>query len=130
MSVMFGSLRNRSHLPPAGAAARIVRACGRLRAVRRQRGGRDRHAVASGGSSDLAFNCCWKVFSRGKLGFNSVPLFSGGGERAEHWKVQQHGEPGCLFPVQVGAGGSGEHERHFRRHVDLLLRAPYWCPRL
>lgn len=34
---------------------------------------------------------------------------SGGGERAEHWKVQQHGELGCLLPLQVGPGCSGEH---------------------
>lgn len=42
---------------------------------------------------------------------NSVCV-SGGGERAEHRKVQQHGEPGCLLPLQVGPGCSGEHECH------------------
>lgn len=39
------------NLPLAGAVARVVRACGRLRAVRRQRGGGDRHVAPPGVSS-------------------------------------------------------------------------------
>ncbi len=107
-------------LPSAGAAARVVRACGRLRAVRRQSGGGDRHAAASGGSPVLAafFFCCFNQFS-GWSRDNGVCV-SGGGERAEHRKVQQHGEPGCLLPLQVGPGCSGEHERHLWRQADLL----------
>lgn len=55
---LSGLLLNPTLSPPSGAAARVVRACGRLRAVRRQRSGGDRHAAASGASSVFRLTSC------------------------------------------------------------------------
>lgn len=53
-----------TRLPPAGAVARVVRACGRLRAIRRQRSGGDWHVAASGGSSFRASSVLFESFLR------------------------------------------------------------------
>lgn len=58
------SLLNLTRLLPAGAVARVVRACGRLRAIRRQRSGGDWHVAASGGSSFLASFVLFESFLR------------------------------------------------------------------
>lgn len=47
----------------------------------------------------------------------NVCVFSGWGECAEHWEVQQHGKPGCLLPFQVCPGCPGEHECNLWRWV-------------
>lgn len=92
-----------------GVIKRVVRTCVRIRAVRRQRGGGDRHAATRGRCSVLAARVA--LCSTGD--FNTQPCVSGRGERAEPRQVQQHGEPGRVLPLQVSPGRAGEHQCHF-----------------
>lgn len=74
--------------PFAGFAARVVRARGGLRAVRREGGGGDRHASPSG-EPVLLHVPVWAIVGSGAE-VNPVCV-AGRGERAEHRKIQQHG---------------------------------------
>lgn len=74
--------------------------------------------------------CCSRRWvSGGRAGSSPPPEWlqqlrslSGGAERPEHREVQQHGQPGCVFPIQIGSSCPGEHERRFRRCVFCSLR--------
>lgn len=75
------------NLPLAGAAARVIRACLWLRAVRSQGGGGDRHAAPTGAAFISLVCLLSESMSSSDLEVTVPVCVPGGGERAEHWEV-------------------------------------------